>query len=90
MPDKLLIFVKVAPVNGISNNIHDLLNEKAPTCNPDKADMAIFYSISNCQAGLASVSFDNFLIKKVVRDLVSKLPNLETCSTLFPLFSFAK
>jgi malonyl-CoA decarboxylase len=90
MPDEPLIFVEVALVNGISNNIHDLLNEKAPTGNPDKADTAIFYSISNCQAGLAGVSFGNFLIKRVVRDLVSKLPNLKTFSTLSPIPGFIK
>ena len=90
MPDEPLIFVEVALVNGISNNIHDLLNEKAPTANPDKADTAIFYSISNCQAGLAGVSFGNFLIKRVVRDLVSKLPNLKTFSTLSPIPGFRK
>ena len=90
MPNEPLIFVEVALVNGISNNIHDLLNEKAPTGNPDKADTAIFYSISNCQAGLAGVSFGNFLIKRVVRDLVAKLPNLKTFSTLSPIPGFVK
>ena len=90
MPDEPLIFVEVALVNGISNNIHDLLDENAPTVNADKADTAIFYSISNCQAGLAGVSFGNFLIKRVVRDLVSKLPNLKTFSTLSPIPGFVK
>ena len=90
MPDEPLIFVEVALVNGISNNIHDLLDEKVPAGNPDKADTAIFYSISNCQAGLSGVSFGNFLIKRVVRDLVSKLPNLKTFSTLSPIPGFVK
>jgi malonyl-CoA decarboxylase len=85
MPDEPLIFVEVALVTGISNNIHELLDEKAPAGNPEKADTAIFYSISNCQAGLSGVSFGNFLIKRVVRDLVSKLPNLKTFSTLSPI-----
>lgn len=88
MPDEPLIFVEVALVNGISNNIHYLLDEKAPAGNPEKADTAIFYSISNCQAGLSGVSFGNFLIKRVVRDLVSKLPNLKTFSTLSPIPGF--
>ena len=34
---------------------------------PDKVTTAVFYSISNCQRGLAGVSFGNFLIKQVVR-----------------------
>ncbi len=90
MPHEPLIFVEVALVNGISNNINSLLNKKAPYVRPEKADTAIFYSISNCQAGLAGVSFGNFLIKRVVRDLVSKLPNLKTFSTLSPIPGLVK
>jgi len=90
MPDEPLIFVEVALVNGISANIHELLDEKAPPGDPEKADTAIFYSISNCQKGLAGVSFGNFLIKRVVADLVAKLPNLKTFSTLSPIPGFAK
>jgi malonyl-CoA decarboxylase len=90
MPDEPLIFVEVALVNGISANIHELLDEKAPPGDPEKADTAIFYSISNCQEGLAGVSFGNFLIKRVVADLVAKLPNLKTFSTLSPIPGFAK
>ena len=90
MPQEPLIFVEVALVNGISTDIHELLDEKAPPGNPEKADTAIFYSISNCQEGLAGVSFGNFLIKRVVADLVTKLPNLKTFSTLSPIPGFAK
>ena len=88
MPDEPLIFVEVALVNGISTNIEELLDEKAPAGNPKKADTAIFYSISNCQTGLAGVSFGNFLIKRVVAALTAKLPNLKTFSTLSPLPGF--
>ena len=34
----------------------------------------MFYSISNCQRGLAGVSFGNFLIKQVVEDICRDLP----------------
>ncbi len=88
MPDEPLIFVEVALVNGISSNIHDLLDENAPAGDPKKADTAIFYSISNCQKGLAGVSFGNFLIKRVVADLAAKLPNLKKFSTLSPIPGF--
>lgn len=88
MPAEPLIFVEVALVNGIADNVHDLLDVEAPVGNPDKADTAIFYSISNCQRGLAGVSFGNFLIKRVVADLVSKLPNLKIFSTLSPIPGF--
>ncbi|WP_163337707.1 malonyl-CoA decarboxylase [Desulfopila sp. IMCC35008] len=85
MPDEPLIFVEVALVNGLADNVQELLDVNAPPGDPDKADTAIFYSISNCQKGLAGVSFGNFLIKRVVADLSTKLPNLKTFSTLSPI-----
>lgn len=85
MVNEPLIFVEVALVNGISGNVLDLLDVDAPLGDPQKADTAIFYSISNCQAGLAGVSFGNFLIKRVVADLAAKYPNLKTFSTLSPI-----
>jgi len=88
MPHEPLIFVEVALVNGIAANIHDLLDESKPNLEPRQADCAIFYSISNCQAGLAGVGFGNFLIKNVVKELSSKLPNIKTFSTLSPIPGF--
>lgn len=88
MPQEPLIFVEIALVNGIAANIHDLLDEGKTALPPQKADCAIFYSISNCQTGLAGVGFGNFLIKNVVKDLSVKLPNLKTFSTLSPIPGF--
>lgn len=88
MPDEPLIFVEVALVNGISTNIHDLIDARTDPVDPYKADTAIFYSISNCQKGLAGVSFGNFLIKRVVADLAGKLSNLKTFCTLSPIPGF--
>jgi len=88
IPDEPLIFVEVALVNGIAGNVHALLDEKAPLGDPERADTAIFYSISNCQKGLAGVSFGNFLIKGVVSDLLRELPNLKTFCTLSPVPGF--
>lgn len=85
MPDEPLIFVEVALVNGMAGNIHELLDEHAPVGDPERVDTAIFYSISNCQAGLTGVSFGNFLIKRVVSDLTRQLPNLKTFATLSPI-----
>ena len=85
MLDEPLIFVEVALVNGMSDNVLELLDVEAPIGDPQKADTAIFYSISNCQAGLAGVSFGNFLIKRVVADLAANHPNLKTFSTLSPI-----
>ena len=88
MPDEPLIFVEVALVKGISDNVQGLLDEEAPPGDPEDADTAIFYSISNCHLGLAGVNFGNFLIKRVVDDLVRDLPNLKTFATLSPIPGF--
>jgi malonyl-CoA decarboxylase len=88
MPEEPLIFVEVALVEGIAGNVHELLDEDAPAMATDVADTAIFYSISNAQAGLAGVSFGNFLIKRVVNELAKELPNIKTFSTLSPVPGF--
>ncbi len=90
MPDEPLIFVEVALVTGISDNIHTLLDESMPAEDPHKADTAIFYSISNCQRGLAGVSFGDFLIKRVVDDLTGHFHNLKNFATLSPIPGFMK
>ncbi len=89
MPDEPLIFIEVALVNGISRSVQELLDTDAPQIDPNLADTAIFYSISNTQKGLQGISFGNFLIKRVVEDLRRDLPNLKTYSTLSPLPGFA-
>ena len=48
----------------------------------EKARTAVFYSISNCQQGLAGISFGNFLIKQVVEELRRELPRLDQFVTL--------
>ena len=88
MPDEPLIFVEVALVSGIAGNIHALLDEEAPIGNPQTADAAIFYSISNCQKGLVGISFGDFLIKRVADALTAELPRLKTFATLSPLPGF--
>jgi malonyl-CoA decarboxylase len=85
MPEEPLIFVQVALVQGMAENIQSLLDEDQPALAPEEADTAIFYSISNTQAGLRGISFGNFLIKRVVDDLARDLPNLKTFSTLSPI-----
>jgi malonyl-CoA decarboxylase len=88
MPDEPLIFVEVALVAGIAGNIHALLDEAAPIGDPQAADTAIFYSISNCQKGLVGISFGDFLIKRVVETLAIELPRLKSFATLSPLPGF--
>jgi malonyl-CoA decarboxylase len=88
MPDEPLIFVEVALTSGIAGSIQALLDENAPALDPQRADTAIFYSISNCQRGLDGVSFGSFLIKRVVDQLGGELPNLKTFATLSPIPGF--
>lgn len=90
MPDEPLIFVEVALVNGIADNVQELLDAGADRVEPEKANTAIFYSISNAQKGLAGVSFGDFLIKRVVDDLSHELPNVKTFSTLSPIPGFRR
>jgi malonyl-CoA decarboxylase len=88
MPDEPLIFVQVALVSGMADNVQGLLDLQAPMGDPEQSDTAIFYSISNCQPGLAGVSFGSFLIKRVADDLAGDLPNVRTFATLSPLPGF--
>ncbi len=89
--DEPLIFVEVALEREIPGAIAPILAsgrlEFAPL---EKTRVAVFYSISNCQRGLAGVSFGNFLIKQVVEELCRELPKLSTFVTLSPVPNFAR
>lgn len=85
MPDEPLIFVEVALTRGIPGSVQALLAEDRDAMPAGDADTAVFYSISNCQAGLASISFGNSLIKQVASDLAAELSNLGTFVTLSPI-----
>jgi malonyl-CoA decarboxylase len=90
MPGEPLIFVEVALVKGLAGSVQGLLDEKAPVLDPHQADTAIFYSISNCQRGLAGISFGNFLIKRVVEELSAEFRNLKAFATLSPIPGFRR
>lgn len=90
MPDEPLIFVEVALVQGLADNVQKLLDEDAPILDMNDADTAIFYSISNAQRGLAGISFGNFLIKRVVSELQHDYHNLTRFSTLSPIPGFMR
>ncbi len=88
MPEEPLIYLWVALVQGLSDNVQELLDVTAPTGNPSEADTAVFYSISNAQAGLTGISFGSFLIKRVVEDLTRDFKNLKAFATLSPVPGF--
>lgn len=85
MPDEPLIFVEIALTKGVPSSIQELLDPEREKLSAASADTAVFYSISNCQLGLAGISFGNFLIKQVAADLREALPNLSTFVTLSPV-----
>lgn len=88
LTDEPLIFVEVALTEEIPGAVQPLLApERKPVLLKD-ARTAVFYSISNCQQGLAGVSFGSFLIKQVVEELRRELPRLETFVTLSPVPGF--
>ncbi len=89
MPAEPLIFVEVALTDGVPGSIADLLSEDRDAIASEAATTATFYSISNCQKGLAGISFGNLLIKQVVTELSLELPNLTTFVTLSPIPGFA-
>ena len=80
-----LIFVEVALMDGVAQGITPLLDETAAPADLAKATAAVFYSISNTQAGLRGVSFGDSLIKRVVDTLKEEFPRLKTFSTLSPV-----
>ncbi|MCK7610827.1 malonyl-CoA decarboxylase [Roseibium sp. CAU 1639] len=90
MPDEPLIFVEVALTKGIPGSVQHLLAEDRSVIEGEAADTAVFYSISNCQAGLAGISFGNSLIKQVAADLALELPGLKTFVTLSPIPGLTK
>ncbi len=87
--DEPLIFVEVALTRDIPAAIAPILVKEREVVDLDKARAATFYSISNCQRGLAGVSFGNFLIKQVVEEVSREMPKLSTFVTLSPVTNFA-
>lgn len=85
MPEEPLIFVEVALTQRVPNSIQRVLSKTRNQRDAHETKVAVFYSISNCQAGLAGVSFGSLLIKQVAAELVHELPQLETFVTLSPI-----
>ncbi|HWZ10639.1 MAG TPA: malonyl-CoA decarboxylase, partial [Xanthobacteraceae bacterium] len=88
--DDPLIFVEVALTREIPGAIAPILSDKREAVAPERATTAVFYSITNCQRGLAGVSFGNFLIKQVVEEVSREMPRIATFVTLSPAPNFAE
>jgi len=87
--DEPLIFVEVALTREIADAIPPVLAAKREMIPTERATTAVFYSISNCQRGLAGVSFGSFLIKQVAAEISRELPRISTYVTLSPVPAFA-
>lgn len=85
MPDEPLIFVEVALSADIPTSIDAVLTDTREPLEAHEAKVAVFYSISNCQKGLAGISFGNLLIKQVVAELALEFPQLTHFVTLSPI-----
>jgi malonyl-CoA decarboxylase len=85
LPDEPLIFVEVALVRGLASTVQPLLDPASVMGDAERADTAIFYSISDCQPGLRGISFGNFLIKQVAAELQGELGKVKTFATLSPV-----
>jgi malonyl-CoA decarboxylase len=88
MAEEPLIFVEVALVEGLADNVQELLDAGNSENSGKSADTAIFYSISNTQRGLSGISFGEFLIKRVLDDVTRELPGIKTAATLSPMPGF--
>jgi malonyl-CoA decarboxylase len=87
--DEPLIFVEVALTREIPGAIAPILSDKREPVEPQRATTAVFYSITNCQRGLAGVTFGHFLIKQVVEEVSRELPRIANFVTLSPAPNFA-
>jgi len=88
LPDDPLIFIEVALTKGMSDTVQPLLDLSAPVADPQTADTAVFYSITNCQQGLRGIHFGNLLIKQVAQRLGQEFPRLKNFATLSPVPGF--
>jgi len=80
-----IVFVEIALMQGLADNLPELLNRADVVDDPDTA---IFYSITSAQPGLAGVHLGNELIKQVVDALRHENDHLKTFATLSPLPGF--
>ncbi|XP_048726703.2 malonyl-CoA decarboxylase, mitochondrial isoform X1 [Caretta caretta] len=92
IPREPLIVLHVALTNEISSSIQAIVKEVPPleTEDMNKITTAIFYSISLTQQGLQGVELGTHLIKRVVKELQGKFPQIKVFSSLSPIPGFTK
>jgi malonyl-CoA decarboxylase len=90
LPGEPLIFVEVALVPEMPDAIAPLIDKASQPVEQKQFKVATFYSISNCQPGLRSVSLGNFLIKRVSEHLHAEFPSIRSFCTLSPIPGFVQ
>ena len=90
LSDEPLIFIEVAQMAEMPDQISTILDGELPGIDPAEATTAVFFSISNCQKGLRGVPFGSFLIKQVVQDLKDTYPHLKEYVTHSPVPGIGK
>jgi len=90
LADEPIIFIEVALTDCLTDKVQPLLDVDRPIAPAKDARCAIFYSITNCQAGLRGISFGNLLIKQVVEELKKEFPHLESFATISPVPGFRR
>ena len=87
-PQQPLIFTEVALTRGITSTIRPILDPDSAVVDPRTCDTAMFYSISNCQAGLRGFSFGNPLLSRAIERLRAEMPWLRRFATISPIPGF--
>lgn len=90
LPDEPILFVEVALTRSMSDNLQALFDPDLPVSNPNEAEWATFYAITNRQDGLRGVPFGSFLVKQVAEDLAKELPQIRKFCTISPVPGFRK
>lgn len=92
LPGEPLIFIEIALVRGLASSIQAVIDAPFPGTegSDEEPDTAIFYSITNCQAGLAGVPFGDLLIKQVAATVGEDVPTITKYSTLSPIPGFGR
>lgn len=80
-----LIFIEVALMNEVPATIAPVIDETRLPTDQRNASVAVFYSISNTQAGLRGIPFGDSLIKRVVEELANEFQKLKIFVTLSPM-----
>ncbi|XP_047737332.1 malonyl-CoA decarboxylase, mitochondrial isoform X2 [Hyalella azteca] len=102
MPSEPLVVLHTFLTDSISSSMNVIVQNPRFDPSEDRVDIpeeeedsrtitaAVFYSITSTQKGLQSIELGNYLIKRVVKELMAELPSLCMFSSLSPIPGFTK